>query len=221
MIFNNKRGTNLADLDGKLVQTSGVDKQTMTSFFCLAAHYDISLLLTYPDLWKILPSFCNRTMKMKQRMAHQGCYLLLARRSTEYVNVLMHACLYIFFQISATQLDPGLTAQLLLLADSENEKNKWVNALTELQKILRHNLLPDKAVIRAKELFDAAMPLVKISHCAAVLGKPVFWYLIPKFVTHENFLSCKTPAKLHVYNMMSPKTRSKYTKLFLRAHIYF
>ena len=76
-----------------------------------------------------------------------------------------------FFQISATQLDPpGLTAQLLLLADSENEKNKWVNALTELQKIMRQNLLPDKAVIRAKELFDSGMALVKISNCAAILG---------------------------------------------------
>ena len=96
-----------------------------------------------------------------------------------------NACMsfYVIFQISATQLDPGLTAQLLLLADSENEKNKWVNALTELQKILRRNLLPDKAVIRAKELFDAAMPLVKISHCAAVLGKPAFWFWIGIFFT--------------------------------------
>ena len=103
----------------------------------------------------------------------------------------------LFFQISATQLDPGLTAQLLLLADSENEKNKWVNALTELQKILRRNLLPDKAVIRAKELFDAAMPLVKISHCAAVLGKQSYglfkwaldnFSLIPTFFKQLRFL---------------------------------
>ena len=104
------------------------------------------------------------------RSGYQNCRVLF------YINVFTSQAVIIdnfcLVQVSATQLDPpGITAQLLLLADSENEKNKWVNALTELQKILRRNLLPDKAVLRAKELFDAAMPLVKISNCADIVGE--------------------------------------------------
>lgn len=41
---------------------------------------------------------------------------------------------------------PGLKNQTLMLVDRESEKNKWVDALTELHRILRRNKLPSRTV---------------------------------------------------------------------------
>ena len=42
---------------------------------------------------------------------------------------------------------PGLRNHLLMLADTESEKTKWVVALNELHRILKRNKLPNRAVI--------------------------------------------------------------------------
>ncbi|XP_072165583.1 serine/threonine-protein kinase MRCK alpha-like [Diadema setosum] len=71
------------------------------------------------------------------------------------------------FKVSVSQLNPpGLTAQLLLLAGTEQEKRKWVDALASLHGRLKSNRLPDRSVFRAQEVFDSSMPLVKVTHCA-------------------------------------------------------
>lgn len=41
---------------------------------------------------------------------------------------------------------PSLRTRVLLLANSETDKNKWIGALTELQRILKKNNLKDRAV---------------------------------------------------------------------------
>lgn len=41
---------------------------------------------------------------------------------------------------------PNSKHQVLLLADSEIDRQRWVGALTELHKLLRKNKLPNKAV---------------------------------------------------------------------------
>ena len=41
---------------------------------------------------------------------------------------------------------PGWKNQLLMLADSENERVKWVMALNELHRILKRNKLPNRTV---------------------------------------------------------------------------
>ena len=41
---------------------------------------------------------------------------------------------------------PGLRNHLLMLADTESEKTKWVVALNELHRILKRNKLPNRAV---------------------------------------------------------------------------
>ena len=76
------------------------------------------------------------------------------------------------FQVAASQLNPpGITAQFLLLACSEHEKKKWVNALNELHKILRRNKRQEVPVFLAKEVCDPSMTLIKMSHCADFLGE--------------------------------------------------
>ncbi|XP_071961826.1 serine/threonine-protein kinase MRCK alpha-like [Antedon mediterranea] len=74
------------------------------------------------------------------------------------------------FKVSASQLNPPrLQAQLLLQADTEADKHKWVHALNELVRILRKNKLPDTSVFHAKEIYDSSLPLVKITQCADIV----------------------------------------------------
>ena len=89
-------------------------------------------------------------------------------------------------QVSVSQLNPpGLNAQLLLLAESEAEKRKWVDALSNLQRHLRTNKLPDRTVFRAQEVFDSSMPLVKVTHCADIVGE--FFISVTRGAFHETF----------------------------------
>ncbi|XP_071794015.1 serine/threonine-protein kinase MRCK alpha-like [Asterias amurensis] len=79
------------------------------------------------------------------------------------------------FKVAASQLNPpGITAQFLLLACSEHEKKKWVNALNELHKILRRNKRQEVPVFLAKEVCDPSMTLIKMSHCADFLDSDRF-----------------------------------------------
>ena len=58
----------------------------------------------------------------------------------------------------------------LLMADTAQEKSKWVIALNELHKLLKKSNLPDKRAFAVKELFDpVGMPLAKSITCACVL----------------------------------------------------
>ena len=41
---------------------------------------------------------------------------------------------------------PGIKNQILMLADNEQDKGRWVGALNELHKVLRKNRIPDKSV---------------------------------------------------------------------------
>ncbi|XP_022088985.1 serine/threonine-protein kinase MRCK alpha-like [Acanthaster planci] len=79
------------------------------------------------------------------------------------------------FKVAASQLNPpGITAQFLLLASSENDKRKWVNALNELHRILRRNKRPEKPVFLAKEVCDPSMSLIKMAHCADIIDSDRF-----------------------------------------------
>lgn len=46
---------------------------------------------------------------------------------------------------------PGLRNHLLMLADTDSEKTKWVVALNELHRILKRNKLPNRAVSHHKK----------------------------------------------------------------------
>ncbi|KRZ66878.1 Serine/threonine-protein kinase MRCK beta [Trichinella papuae] len=61
---------------------------------------------------------------------------------------------------------------LLLMAESQHEKQKWVIALNELLRFLRKRKLAQKKAFIVRELVDqTALPLVKGALCAAVVDK--------------------------------------------------
>lgn len=74
------------------------------------------------------------------------------------------------FRVTTSLINPPLVKnQTLMLADNENEKTKWVVALTELHRILKKSKLPDKMVYRAKEVIDNSISVVKNVLSAAVI----------------------------------------------------
>ncbi|XP_015923489.1 serine/threonine-protein kinase Genghis Khan isoform X7 [Parasteatoda tepidariorum] len=76
------------------------------------------------------------------------------------------------FRITTSMMDPpGMKNQTLMLVDRESEKNKWVDALTELHRILRRNKLPSRTVFQAKEILDNTISVVKNALSAAIIDR--------------------------------------------------
>ncbi|XP_053315304.1 serine/threonine-protein kinase MRCK alpha isoform X2 [Spea bombifrons] len=74
------------------------------------------------------------------------------------------------FRVTASQLSASSSkCSILLLADSESEKSKWVAVLNELHRILKKNKLKDRSVYIPKEAYDSTLPLIKNTQSAAIL----------------------------------------------------
>ncbi|GFO48655.1 serine/threonine-protein kinase mrck alpha [Plakobranchus ocellatus] len=74
------------------------------------------------------------------------------------------------FRVTTSELNPpGSQHQILLLADSEKEKDSWLTILNQLHKILRNKRLPIKSVYSAQEVCDNSLSLVKSTLCATIL----------------------------------------------------
>ncbi|KAK7598361.1 hypothetical protein V9T40_006596 [Parthenolecanium corni] len=75
------------------------------------------------------------------------------------------------FKISTSLIDGhhNVKNYMLMLADTENEKSKWVMALNELHRILKRNNLPNTMVFRAKEVVDNSIPFIKSTMCAVII----------------------------------------------------
>ncbi|XP_078255056.1 serine/threonine-protein kinase MRCK alpha-like isoform X7 [Rhinoraja longicauda] len=74
------------------------------------------------------------------------------------------------FRVTASQMSTSNNkCSILILADSENEKNKWVGLLNELHRILKKNKLKDRSVFVPKEAYDSALPLIKTTQSAAII----------------------------------------------------
>jgi len=74
------------------------------------------------------------------------------------------------FRVTTTEMmPPGSQHQILLLADTEREKEQWLAILTNLHKILRSKHLPNRSVYSAQEVCDNSLTIVKSTHCAAIL----------------------------------------------------
>ncbi|XP_036309562.1 serine/threonine-protein kinase MRCK alpha isoform X14 [Pipistrellus kuhlii] len=74
------------------------------------------------------------------------------------------------FRVTTSQLSaPNNKCSILMLADSENEKSKWVGVLSELQKILKKNKFRDRSVYVPKEAYDSTLPLIKTTQAAAII----------------------------------------------------
>ncbi|XP_077075936.1 serine/threonine-protein kinase MRCK alpha isoform X3 [Siphateles boraxobius] len=75
------------------------------------------------------------------------------------------------FRVTASQLSasPSQKTCILILADNEQERSKWVCALNELQRILRKNKLKERFVYVPKEAYDSTLPLIKTTQTAAII----------------------------------------------------
>ncbi|XP_070257344.1 serine/threonine-protein kinase MRCK alpha isoform X8 [Myotis yumanensis] len=74
------------------------------------------------------------------------------------------------FRVTMSQLSaPNNKCSILMLADSESEKSKWVGVLSELQKILKKNKFRDRSVYVPKEAYDSTLPLIKTTQAAAII----------------------------------------------------
>uniref|UniRef100_A0A8C2Z1P4 non-specific serine/threonine protein kinase n=1 Tax=Cyclopterus lumpus TaxID=8103 RepID=A0A8C2Z1P4_CYCLU len=75
-------------------------------------------------------------------------------------------------QVTSSQLISQQSAvSLLVLAESEVEKRKWVRILEGLQSILTKNLLKNQQVHVLHEAYDASLPIIKTTLSAAVLDR--------------------------------------------------
>lgn len=76
------------------------------------------------------------------------------------------------FRVASSQLISQLSSvSLLVLAESEVEKRKWVRILEGLRIILAKNLLKSQQVHVLHEAYDPSLPIIKTTLSAAVLDR--------------------------------------------------
>lgn len=63
---------------------------------------------------------------------------------------------------------------LLILAESETEKRKWVGILEGLQSILAKNRLKNRIVHNLHEAYDSNLPAIKTTLSAAIIGQHIY-----------------------------------------------
>uniref|UniRef100_A0A3B4H5P0 Serine/threonine-protein kinase MRCK alpha n=1 Tax=Pundamilia nyererei TaxID=303518 RepID=A0A3B4H5P0_9CICH len=75
------------------------------------------------------------------------------------------------FRVTASQLSPSSSHKpsILILADSDQERTKWVGLLNELHRILKRNKLKERFVYVPKEAYDSTLPLIKTTQSAAII----------------------------------------------------
>lgn len=80
-------------------------------------------------------------------------------------------------QVTASQLSPSSSHKpsILILADSDQERTKWVGLLNELHRILKKNKLKERFVYVPKEAYDSTLPLIKTTQSAAIIGGSDIW----------------------------------------------
>ncbi|XP_061559597.1 serine/threonine-protein kinase MRCK beta isoform X2 [Phycodurus eques] len=76
------------------------------------------------------------------------------------------------FRVTSSQLSSLLcSVSLLVLAESEAEKRKWVRILEGLQSIVAKNSLKNQQVHILHEAYDASLPIIKTTLSGAVLDR--------------------------------------------------
>ncbi|XP_073683638.1 serine/threonine-protein kinase MRCK alpha-like [Garra rufa] len=75
------------------------------------------------------------------------------------------------FRVTASQLSTSSNKKcsILILADSDQERNKWVGLLNELHRLLKKSKLKERFVYVPKEAYDSALPLIKTTQSAAII----------------------------------------------------
>ncbi|XP_031437374.1 serine/threonine-protein kinase MRCK alpha isoform X2 [Clupea harengus] len=116
------------------------------------------------------------------------------------------------FRVTGSQLSasPGQKASILILADSDHERNKWVGLLSELQRILRKHKLKERSVYAPKEAYDNTLPLIKgtqtatiIDHERVALGNEEGLFVI--HVTKDEIIRVGDSKKVHQVELIGPE----------------
>ncbi|XP_063049342.1 serine/threonine-protein kinase MRCK alpha-like [Engraulis encrasicolus] len=109
------------------------------------------------------------------------------------------------FRVTASHL--AKRCSVLMLADSDQERNKWVGLLTELQRILRKNKLKERSVYAPKEAYDSTLPLIRGTQTAAIidhervaLGNEEGLYVI--HITKDEILRVCDSKRVHLMVLM-------------------
>ncbi|XP_023391591.1 serine/threonine-protein kinase MRCK gamma isoform X1 [Pteropus vampyrus] len=76
------------------------------------------------------------------------------------------------FRVTASQLTvPPVTCTVLLLAESEGERERWLQVLGELQQLLLDARPRPRPVYTLKEAYDNGLPLLPHTLCAAIIDQ--------------------------------------------------
>lgn len=76
------------------------------------------------------------------------------------------------FRVTASQLTvPPATCTVLLLAESEGERKRWLQVLGELQQLLLDAQPRPRPVYTLKEAYDNGLPLLSHALCAAIVDQ--------------------------------------------------
>ncbi|KAF5923873.1 hypothetical protein HPG69_011920 [Diceros bicornis minor] len=76
------------------------------------------------------------------------------------------------FRVTASQLTvPPATCTVLLLAESEGERERWLQVLGELQRLLLDTRPRPRPVYTLKEAYDNGLPLLPHALCAAIIDQ--------------------------------------------------
>uniref|UniRef100_H3C824 Serine/threonine-protein kinase MRCK alpha n=1 Tax=Tetraodon nigroviridis TaxID=99883 RepID=H3C824_TETNG len=133
------------------------------------------------------------------------------------------------FRVTASQLSPSSSHKpsVLILADSDQERNKWVGLLNELHRILRKNKLKERFVYVPKEAYDSTLPLIKSTQSAAIidhervaLGNEEGLFVV--HVTKDEIIRVGDNKKVHHIDLMLQEQllavvsgRNRHVRLFL------
>uniref|UniRef100_A0A8C1U937 non-specific serine/threonine protein kinase n=1 Tax=Cyprinus carpio TaxID=7962 RepID=A0A8C1U937_CYPCA len=108
------------------------------------------------------------------------------------------------FRVTASQLSASSNKKcsILILADSDQERTKWVGLLNELHRLLKKSKLKERFVYFPKEAYDSALPLIKSTQSAAIidheriaLGNEEGLYVI--HVTKDEIIKVGDNKKVH------------------------
>ncbi|KAJ8269907.1 hypothetical protein GJAV_G00108110 [Gymnothorax javanicus] len=76
------------------------------------------------------------------------------------------------FRVTSSLLSsPRRTSSLLVLAESEDEKRKWVSILEGLQTIFTKNRLQQQPALTLREAYDSSLPAIKSTLSAAIVDR--------------------------------------------------
>ncbi|XP_036449664.1 serine/threonine-protein kinase MRCK alpha isoform X4 [Colossoma macropomum] len=135
------------------------------------------------------------------------------------------------FRVTASQLSASGSKKcsILVLADSDQEKNKWVGVLNELHRLLKKNKLKERFVYVPKEAYDSTLPLIKTTQSAAIidheriaLGNEEGLYVI--HVTKDEIIKVGDNKKVHHIELIPAEQllavisgRNRHVRLFPMA----